>query len=228
MVLFPEENIERSQQMFSDLNRTVQKTSMSLDILYDHRDPMNRITQEVATMVEIFKGRMEKERVSLSARSPRFITLSALYDANEQQLLGKMKEGEADQEREAQGRDLAVEFWNAVAEDIPEWKMVRDGNLKPPEARAEFVHSHAMAFWALAAAGRDLIAEYPDEVNWKARLAHFGEIDWRKANPEWQGICMLGNDIITRRRTREATADYIRWHLGLIAEKPGAVLAVPA
>lgn len=167
VVLFPE-NIERSQQMFSDLDRTVQKTSMSLDILYDHRDPMNRITQEVATMVEIFKGRMEKERVSLSARSPRFITLSALYDANEQ-LLGKMKEGGADEEREAQGRDLAVEFWNAVAEDIPEWKMVRDGNLKPPEARAEFVHSHAVAFWALAAAGRDLIAEYPDEVNWKAR-----------------------------------------------------------
>lgn len=227
VVLFPEEHIERSQQMFSDLNRTVQKTSRSLDILYDHRDPMNRITQEVATMVDLFKGRVEKERVSLSARSPRFITLSALYDSNEQ-LLGKMKESEADEELEEENRDLAVEFWNEVAENIPEWKMVRDGNLKPPEARAEFVHSHAVAFWALAAAGRDLIAEYPDEVNWKSRLAHLTEIDWRKANPEWQGICMLGNDIITRRQTRQATADYIRWHLGLIAEKPGAVLEVPA
>lgn len=225
VVFFPEEGIERNQQMFSDLNRTVQKTSRSLDILYDHRDPMNRITQEVASAVAVFRKRVEKERVSLSARSPRFITLSALYDADEQ-LLGKMKESEADEEREVESRDLAVAYWDAVTENIPEWTMIRDGNLRPPEARAEFIHCHAVAFWALAAAGRDLIAEYPDEVNWKARLAHLGEIDWRKANRDWQGICMLGNDIVTRRQTREATADYIRWHLGLIAEKPGAVLEV--
>ncbi|PLS84267.1 MAG: DNA sulfur modification protein DndB [Actinobacteria bacterium] len=227
VVFFPEEGIERNQQMFSDLNRTVQKTSRSLDILYDHRDPMNRVTQEVATAVAIFKNRVEKERVSLSARSPRFITLSALYDANEQ-LLGKMKESEADDEREAESRDLAVAYWDAVTENIPEWTMIRDGNLKPPEARAEFVHSHAVTFWALAAAGRDLIAQYPDEADWTARLAHLGEIDWRKNNRDWQGICMLGNDIVTRRQTREATADYIKWHLGLIAEKPGAVLEVSA
>ncbi len=227
VVLFPEEDIERNQQMFSDLNRTVQKTSRSLDILYDHRDPMNRITQEVANAVEVFRSRVEREKVSLSARSPKFITLSALYDANEQ-LLGKMKESEADEEKEAENRDLAVVFWDSVTENIPEWTMVRDGNLKPPEARAEFVHCHAVAFWALASAGRELIKGYPDEVNWKARLAHLGEIDWRKTNPDWQGICMLGTDIITRRQTREATADYIKWHLGLIAEKPGAVLEVPA
>jgi len=225
VVLFPAEDIERNQQMFSDLNRTVQKTSRSLDILYDHRDPMNRITQEVATAVAVFRNRVEKERVSLSARSPRFITLSALYDADVQ-LLGKMKESEADDEREAASRDLAVAYWEAVTENISEWAMVRDGNLRPPEARADFIHSHAVAFWALAAAGRDLIAEYPDEVNWKSRLAHLGEIDWRKDNRDWQGICMLGHDIVTRRQTREATADYIRWHLGLIAEKPGAVLEV--
>lgn len=227
VVFFPEEGIERNQQMFSDLNRTVQKTSRSLDILYDHRDPMNRITQAVAPAVAVFKNRVEKERVSLSARSAKFITLSSLYDADEQ-LLGKMKESEADEDTEAERRDLAVAYWDAVTENIPEWAMIRDGSLKPPEARAEFIHSHAVAFWALAAAGRDLIAEYPDEVNWRSRLAHLSEIDWRKANRDWQGICMLGNDIVTRRQTREATADYIRWHLGLIAEKPGAVLEVSA
>lgn len=226
VVFFPEEGIERNQQMFSDLNRTVQKTSRSLDILYDHRDPMNRITQEVATSVAIFRNRVEKEKVSLSARSSRFITLSALYDAEKQLLGKKMKETEADEEKEAESRDLAVAYWEAVSENIPEWTMIRDGNLNPPEARAEFIHSHAVAFWALAAAGRDLIAEYPDEVNWRARLAHLREIDWRKDNSDWQGICMLGTDIITRRQTREATAEYIRWHLGLIAEKPGAVLEV--
>src|SRR5205085_11945040 len=91
VVLFPEESLERNQQMFSDLNRTVQKTSRSLDILYDHRDPMNRITLEVADSVPLFYGRVEKDAVSLAAKSPKLATLSALYDSN-QQLLGRVAE----------------------------------------------------------------------------------------------------------------------------------------
>ena len=38
VLLFPMENLDRLQQMFSDLNRFAHKTSKSLDILYDHRD----------------------------------------------------------------------------------------------------------------------------------------------------------------------------------------------
>lgn len=38
VLLFPYESKERVQQMFSDLNRFVVKTSKSLDILYDKRD----------------------------------------------------------------------------------------------------------------------------------------------------------------------------------------------
>lgn len=42
VLLFPYEDKDRVQQMFSDLNRFVQKTSKSLDILYDKRDPARR------------------------------------------------------------------------------------------------------------------------------------------------------------------------------------------
>src|SRR5690606_2094458 len=43
VLIFPGADRVRSQQVFSDLNRTVQKTSRSLDILFDHRSPINRI-----------------------------------------------------------------------------------------------------------------------------------------------------------------------------------------
>jgi DNA sulfur modification protein DndB len=77
------ESVERDQQMFSDLNRTARKTSKSLDVLYDHRDPMNRITfKAVASSVPIFKERTELESSSLSARSAKFVTLAVLYEAN--------------------------------------------------------------------------------------------------------------------------------------------------
>jgi DNA sulfur modification protein DndB len=223
VVLYRAEGIERSQQMFSDLNRTVQKTPRPLDIQYDRRDPMNRITQGVAEAVPLFEDRVERERNSLSAKSSAFVTLSALYDATEQ-LLGPLREGEVE-EAEAEATEArATLFWKLVTEYILEWRSIRDGDLQPPEARAEYIHCHAVGFWAIGAAGGDLIERYPDEDDWKERLASLSEIDWRKDNPEWQGICMLGRDIITRRQTREATANYIRWCLGLISEKPGPVL----
>lgn len=219
VVLFREENIERSQQMFSDLNRTVQKTPRPLDILYDHRDPMNRITQGVADAVPVFEGRVEREKNFLSARSSAFVTLSALYDANVQ-LLGNLKEGEVEEAEVEEAEERAILFWVSVTENIPEWRSIRDGELQPSEAREGYIHCQAVGFWAVAAAGGDLIEEYPDEADWKQRLAGLGEIDWRKDNPEWQDICMLGRDIITKRQTREATANYIRWRLRLISEKP--------
>ncbi|MDX6670641.1 MAG: sulfur modification protein DndB [Solirubrobacteraceae bacterium] len=225
VVMFPEENLERNQQIFSDLNRTVHKTSRSLDILYDHRDPMNRIAIAVADAVPVFQGRVEKDRVSVAQRSTKFVALSALYDANVA-LLGKLKEDEADDDAEAAFEERAIAYWSAITDNIPEWTNVRDGDQKPPEVRAEYIHAHAVAFWALGAAGKGLIEKYPDEVSWRARLGHLSEIDWRKTNPEWQGICMLGSDIITRRQTREATSKYIQWKLGVLDEKPSRVLDV--
>jgi DNA sulfur modification protein DndB len=184
---------------------------------------MNRITQRVAHGVPLFDGRVEREKTSLSAKSPAFVTLSTLYDANEQ-LLGTFREGEVDEEEVEGAVAQATLFWNLLTEYIPEWRSIRDEDLQPPEARKSYIHCHTVGFWAIGAAGRDLIERYPDEEAWKERLAKFAEIDWRRDNPEWQGICMLGGDIITRRQTREATANYIRWCLGLISEKPGPVL----
>lgn len=223
VVLFPSEEMVRDQQMFSDLNRTVQKTSRSLDILYDHRDPMNQVTLAVAGAVPLFRNRVEKDSVSLAVKSPKFVTLSSLYDANSQ-LLGKIAN---DEDLLAQAQDLATDYWQAVTENLQQWRDVRDGHLKPSEARAEYISSHAVGFWALGAAGRELLRQYPDEVNWKARLEHLSTMDWSKTNPEWQGICMLGRDIITRRQTKDALAKYIQWELGLIAQKPTSVLDVP-
>src|SRR5438034_981166 len=47
VLLFPMENLERLQQMFTDLNRYAHKTSKSLDILYDHRDNLSALTLDV-------------------------------------------------------------------------------------------------------------------------------------------------------------------------------------
>jgi DNA sulfur modification protein DndB len=223
VVLFGGESLDRNQQMFSDLNRTVQKTSRSLDILYDHRDPMNSITLGVAEAVPLFRGRVEQDAVSLAVKSAKFVTLSSLYDANVQ-LLGRIPESATSDEMETMAESTAISFWSSVTDSIREWAAIRDGSLRPAESRAEYVHSHSVGLWAIGFAGGELLRQWPDPAIWKARLGSLSDIDWRRTNREWQGICMIGTDIVTRRQTKAATARAVMWYLGLTENKPQPVL----
>ena len=63
VLLFPYETRGRVQQMFSDLNRFVKKTSKSLDILYDKRDHMSQIVIEVSNKVPLFHDMIDKDAV---------------------------------------------------------------------------------------------------------------------------------------------------------------------
>jgi DNA sulfur modification protein DndB len=219
VVLFPFESLEKAQQDFSDLNRTAQKTSRSLDILYDYRDPVNRVTLLIENEVPLFTDRIEKDAISLSIKSGRFVTLSALYDANKQFL------GEIDAEDVEEATERAAKFWNAVSEAMPEWRKVLADETKPQDVRTYYISSHGVVFWALGGAGRALLQTYPDEDEWTFKLKEaLGDIDWRKANKEWQGRVMLGSDILARRQTRQAMTDYLLWKVGLMDEKPEPVL----
>ena len=53
------------------------------------------------------------------------------------------------------------------------------------------------------------------------------DVNWRKDNPEWEGICILGNSIITRTSTRDATSEILMHKLGLPPDAPDAVLLMP-
>ena len=56
VLLFPWETKDRVQQMFSDLNRYVQKTSKSLDILFDQRDDYAMATRAFLDRMPLLKG----------------------------------------------------------------------------------------------------------------------------------------------------------------------------
>jgi DNA sulfur modification protein DndB len=218
VVILPDGGLERSQQVFSDLNRTVQKTSKSLDILFDHRLPLNRITTACVDRVALFKGRVDKEHVSLSIRSAFFATLSGIQAANFQ-LLGEIPES-VDDAGYQKLEDLAVEFWDHMATVIDPWDDIADGSATPAEARADYLSSYALALWSVGAAGHTAMAADGD---WKSRVDALKSVDWLKSNPEWQGICMLNKDVITRVPTRKATADLLRWKIGLGSQPTNVV-----
>jgi DNA sulfur modification protein DndB len=217
VVLFPGENLERNQQMFSDLNRTVQKTSRSLNIMYDHRDPLNQITMSVAEGVPLLERRVEKEALSLAIRSAKFITISSLYDMIGQ-LLGPIPADVTDDQIQSL-EDETVDYMNRLTEMLPQWREVASGSLRPAEARMEFINAHSVFFFAIGGVGHVLRGSADME-----RLARLADIDWRRTNKEWQGICMLGPDIVTRRQTRAALRQQLLYKLDLAERPPKHVL----
>ena len=221
VVVLPDGGLERSQQIFSDLNRTVRKTSKSLDILFDHRLPINRITMACLERVPLFEDRIDKERVSLSVRSPKFATLSGLQQANVQFLGNPSEELPAAQVGEL--TDLAVDFWTRLTDLVTPWRDILDGDIKAQDARQVYVSSYALSLWALGDAAR--AAHDHANGHWTAALNGLSDIDWRKTNLDWQGICMADKEVVTRVPTRRATANYIMWKLGLEAERPTTVIA---
>ena len=210
VLLFPYESRERVQQMFSDLNRFVVKTSKSLDILFDKRDAMATVTLDVCEKVPVFKGMVDKDAVSLPVRSPKLFSLAALYDANEELLkyLGSKEELSHNEMVR-----VAMDYWSAVAKAMLDWNKVRNGDLKPLDLRQESISSHAIVLRALGAIGADLIKEDPN--GWKARLLDLTSVDWTKKNKDWENVCIIANSVVSNRQARLATKAYLKKHLGL-------------
>jgi DNA sulfur modification protein DndB len=207
VLLFPYESRDRVQQMFSDLNRFVVKTSKSLDILYDKRDALSLVTLDVLERVSVFKNMVDKDAVSLPARSPKLFSLSALYDANEE-LLKNIRVSTEPSHAEMVG--VAVEFWTELAKYIPAWTKVKNGDLKALELRQESISSHAVVLRALGAIGADLLKE---EQEWKSRLMDLATVDWSKKNRDWENVCIIANSVVSNRQARFATKAYLKRHL---------------
>jgi DNA sulfur modification protein DndB len=208
VVLFPFENHDRAQQMFSDLNRTAQLTSKSLNILYDHRDRLSNITMTLVAQVATFEGRVDKERASLAKRSPALITLGSLHDATKELL------GDVTEENFSEKVDLAIMFWQTVAGSLTPWVEVTAGKATGPQVREETICSHAVTMRAIGAAGRTAIAQLPD--TWPSTFRKvLSKIDWSRLNPEWDGVVVAEGDVLNRRQNQRDLTELLRVKLGV-------------
>ena len=182
VVFFQDPGLVKSQQMFADLNKNAVKPTKSLSILYDHRNPLSQFVVDMAGKVDVFRGRIEMEKTTLSNRSIKFFTLSGLRMATSN-FLGKSK-GLTDQDRQD-----ALEFWRAVSSNMPEWILLAERKVSPYELRKEYVHANTNMLEAIGLAGRELRKRHPDR--WLGMLSSLRTIDWARTNPEWDGKVII-------------------------------------
>lgn len=212
LMILPDEGLERSQQVFSDLNRTVQKTSKSLDILFDKRSPINRIANSLVETVPLFKGKVDKEKPTLTPKSPYFATLSTVQ-SSVQALFAHLPDGILVGNFDG-ALSITQEFWDAVTELVTPWGDIASGRLEPPVARADYLSGYAVMLTAVASAGSSAL----QSSGWLDALAPLKDIDYRKSNPEWQNRGMIGDDVVARITTRRALAAFLKEKMQLPPE----------
>lgn len=189
VVVFEDRGLKRSQQMFADLNKHAVKPTKSLGLLYDHRDTFARFIVTLADDVEIFSNRTEMEKTNISNRSRNFFTLNGIADATRQLL--KLKTKSISKEKQK----LAVEYWNSVAKNIPEWHALMEKQITASELRKEYVHAHTNILNALGIVGYILT----QRADWKQKIKKLQKIDWRKTNPLWQDKVVMDGKMLKNR-----------------------------
>lgn len=208
VVFFVDKGLSRSQQMFSDLNRHAIRPSRSLGLLYDHRNDMSQIAKLVVIKLDAFKGLVEMERSTLSERSRKLFTLSAIYSAC-QALLDKTSVDDINV-----ASNICISYWDAVSKHIPEWGMVKGGRLTAGEVRKDMIHSHAIALQALGIVGNQLLLEQPK--SWKEALGSLAGIDWSRSNAKlWEGRTLVAGRVSKTSSNVALTTNLIKQRLGL-------------
>ena len=189
VVFFEDHGLNRSQQMFADLNKNAIKPSKSLNILYDKRDAYSQFIVEITKSIEIFKGRVEMEKTSIGRNGKEMFTLGGISDATKK-LLGRNKILRLNKEE----KKLAEDFWTCVSVNIPEWQMIINGGMSPDELRANYVNGHTNCLNAIGLAGNVIVKKHPND--WKKVLSILKKIKWSRDNDVWKGRFLQGGQMV--------------------------------
>lgn len=174
----------------------------------DDRGEWMTVTQQTIEQVAIFTGRVDMTKTALSNRSRNLFTFSAIHQANQQLLADHKQQSVEDRV------SIAVQFWNTVATNMPDWQAAYAEKILPADYRREFVCAHAIALAGLARAGRALLAEFPK--TWPAKLKKLRTVNWRRSNTTtWEGRAMIAGRLSKSSTCVVLTGNVLKQTLGL-------------
>lgn len=208
VLFFIDEGLTRSQQMFADLNKHAVRPSDSISTLYDLRDMISELGRHVQERVHVFSRLTELEKSSLSNRSTKLFTLSSIKNSSRALLRKSHKDEVTKAEKE-----LAVDYWNEVAANMPDWQLALAKEISTKELRENYIHSHAVMLQAMGIIGSDLLSK--KETTWKRALKNLKKIDWARGNKDWEGRALSHGRISKARVNVALTGNYIKERLGL-------------
>ena len=190
--------------------------SGSLNVLFDHRDPLARLSAHVLNEIEFFQRFTDLERSSISNRSTSLYTLSSLNRAN-----GWLAGKGADRFGEKTA-NLVVEFWSVVCGHMKDWQRLDAGTLKACDLRQNTVHAHGVLLQGLGLIGGRLLKERPGD--WRSALSRLATVDWSRRNTTlWGGRVMNGARMNGQERAVQLGANVLCRAIGLDLDERGRI-----
>ncbi|MNW47034.1 hypothetical protein D3C74_243530 [compost metagenome] len=209
VVFFLDTNLQRSQQMFSDLNKHAVNSTRSIGILYDFRDPLALATKEVVDKNSFLRKYTDSESPTLAMLSPKLFMLSSIYSTLKS-LLRKSK----NQVITTEELEVCLLFWDSLYNSIPEWNAVERKELSPANLRKGYITGYSIFLEAVGQVGATLYFDSADK-EFKA-LQNLSQLDCSKTNKEWLGRAIsragrISNNVEAIR----LTANYIKISLNI-------------
>lgn len=175
VVLFQDEGLQRSQQMFADLNKHAVKPSKSLSTLYDSRDELSNAVKDVVNKNTILSKYIDKEHDSLGKFSSKLFTLASFLRANQKIIKSDTVSIE--------DKQFLHKYWDAVFTNIEEWRLMDDKHLSKTSFKEDYILSFSVVMYAFGRLGYFL---YTEKINLEV-LKLLNKIDWLRENSEWNG-----------------------------------------
>ena len=181
VVMFLDRGLQRSQQMFTDLNKHAVNTTKSLNALYDSIDPLSVLTKHVVNAVPFLKKYTDKEKDNLGKYSGNLFTLNNILIANKNILRGF----EANQENES----FIIEYWSTVFDNILEFKELEARTLSKVDLREMYIVTQGVTINALGHLGNYFLVN-KQTISLRT-LSGLSAVNWRRNNLEdWLGAAI--------------------------------------
>jgi len=208
VVIFKDEGLQRSQQMFSDLNKHAINTTKSIGILYDSREPMAILARRVVNEVELFRKYTDKEKSTLAKFSPKVFTLSNIYSATEK-ITGKLTDIEIPKKVDK----FVLNYWDFISKSTHEFRTLNDKKIAANELRSMYVITHGTVIESFGIIGKYILENNIKE--WKSIIKRLDNIDWSRENSEWCNRALDKKGRITKSsQSIKLTANLIKMKIG--------------
>lgn len=204
IVMFIDEGLKRSQQIFADLNKHAVNVSKSIGVLYDSRDPIATYTKQLLKNNQSLNKFTDKESTSIAKYSAKLFTLNSINETNRK----LFKELNPEEQKTIEFADY---FWNTICDNMIEWQQVFQKKLSASDLRLYYINSNAVVLEALGIIGNYL---YQNEyTNVDVILSNLKNIDWHRENEEWKYRAIDSNGRIAKSST------YVKLTCNLIKQK---------
>ena len=178
IVFFKDDGLQRSQQMFTDLNKHAVKTSNSLSTLYDSRDALAVVTKEIIDKVLFLNMYTDREKDILGKNSSNLFTLNTIYKANNRILHTKQCDENA--------KNFLLKYWKFISENVTAWEELMNHQITKKDLRENYIITLGITIQALGKLGAYFFDNQNMDLN--IYISKFQEIDWLRSNKQnWLG-----------------------------------------